>query len=317
MARGISLASLTDVVINAVTTAARNKCFPLNMTEEIQSFPVMLTEESGLFKDIQGFYTKLQKKGDAEEFYTAFYSKIVLHSNDYFASLTSHASTFLATKVADGLLIHYRKSLNSDDTPSNPRQMNLSKQEKDGLGYLGGYVFHNLFKKFKNSKNYLTKESQDCMQILKAGKTTHVSAQEENVTTSTSSLVASLNRGGLWDLRSSPRRIFEVTELNFRKNVAVCGQRKIDTALIVEKCIKDPEVVSHFRTVVEESETHCCNKTLLSDLLTSIIKLYVRVRSFSYAKDIIQRFKVKDKLLKSKALRKEIKRSGNNPQAQE
>ena len=317
MARGISLASLTDVVINAVTTAARNKCFPLNMTEEIQSFPVMLTEESGLFKDIQGFYTKLQKKGDAEEFYTAFYSKIVLHSNDYFASLTSHASMFLATKVADGLLIHYRKSLNSDDTPSNPRQMNLSKQEKDGLGYLGGYVFHNLFKKFKNSKNYLTKESQDCMQILKAGKTTHVSAQEENETTSTSSLVASLNRGGLWDLRSSPRRIFEVTELNFRKNVAVCGQRKIDTALIVEKCIKDPEVVSHFRTVVEESETHCCNKTLLSDLLTSIIKLYVRVRSFSYAKDIIQRFKVKDKLLKSKALRKEIKRSGNNPQAQE
>ena len=224
----------------------------------------------------------------------------------------SHKHTFLATNVADGLLIHYRKSLNSDDTPSNPWQMNLSKQENDGLGYIGGYDFHNLFKKFKNSKNYLTKESQDCMQILKAGKTTHVSALEEN-TTPTSSLVTSLNHGGLWDLRSSPRRIFEVTELN----VAVCGQRKIDTALIVEKCIKGPEVVSHFRTVVEESETHCCNKTLLSDLLTSIIKLYVRVRSFSYAKDIIQRSKVKDKLLKSKALQKEIKRSGNNPQAQE
>ena len=100
-------------------------------------------------------------------------------------------------------------------------------------------------------------------------------------------------------------------------SMTVCGQRKIDTALIVEKCIKDPVIVSHFRTVVEDSEAQCSNKTLLSDLMTSIIKLYVRVRSFSYAKDIIQRFKVKEQLVKSKALRKEIKRSSNNPQVQE
>ncbi len=128
------------------------------MTEEIKNFPVILTEESAIYKDIQGPYRKLQKRGDAEELYTA-YSPIVLHSNEYFASLTSHASTFLASKVADGLLIFYKKSLNSD-TPSNPNQMKLSQEEKDGLGYLGGYVSHNLFRKFKNSKNYATKESQ-------------------------------------------------------------------------------------------------------------------------------------------------------------
>ena len=69
---------------------------------------------------------------------------------------------------------------------------------------------------------------------------------------------------------------------------------KSTQSFILEKCSKDPEIVSHFRTVVGESETDCSNKTLQSDLLTSIIKLYVRVRLFSYAKDIIQRFKVKD-----------------------
>eukprot|EP00112_Aurelia_sp_Birch-Aquarium-sp1_P021446 Seg579.3 transcript_id=Seg579.3/GoldUCD/mRNA.D3Y31 product="hypothetical protein" protein_id=Seg579.3/GoldUCD/D3Y31 len=80
--------------------------------------------------------------------------------------------------------------------------MKLSQEEKDELGYLDGYVFHNLFRKLKNSKNYVTKESQDCMQILKAGKT-----QEENIQNqSTPNLVATLSRGGLWDLKSSPNK---------------------------------------------------------------------------------------------------------------
>eukprot|EP00112_Aurelia_sp_Birch-Aquarium-sp1_P021375 Seg5748.1 transcript_id=Seg5748.1/GoldUCD/mRNA.D3Y31 product="hypothetical protein" protein_id=Seg5748.1/GoldUCD/D3Y31 len=116
--------------------------------------------------------------------------------------------------------------------------MKLSQEEKDGLGYFGGYVFHNLFRKFKNSKNFAIKESQDCMEILKGWKT-----QEENIQNqSTPNLVATLSRGCLWDLKSSPRKIVEVVESNFRENAAVCGQRKIDTALIVEKCIKDPVI---------------------------------------------------------------------------
>ncbi len=287
------------------------------MIEEVQSFPVMLTEQSALYKDIQEPYRKLEKHGDAEEFYTAFYSTIVLHSDDYFTPLTSPSATFLSSKIADGLLIHHKKSLNGG-TPSNQNQTKLSKEETDGLGYLGGYVFHNLFKKLKKSKKFATKESQDCMQILKAGKTTTFNSQGETMRNPpASSLVTTLNRGGLWDLKASPRRIFEIAEFNFRKNSATCGQRKINTALEVEKCVKDPEIVSHFNTIVEESETDCNDKTLLSDLLTSIIKLYVRVRSFSYAKDIIQRYKVKEKLVKSKALRKEIQRSSSNPNVQE
>ena len=101
----------------------------------------------------------MQKRDDAEEFYAAFYAKIVLYSNDYFTTLTSHASTFLASKVADGILIYYKKSLKCD-IPSDSKQMRLSQEEKDGLGYLGGYVFHNLFRKFKNSKNYATKKAR-------------------------------------------------------------------------------------------------------------------------------------------------------------
>ena len=44
-------------------------------------------------------------------------------------------------------------------------------------------------------------------------------------------------------------------------------------------------------------------------LLENVIKLYLKVRSFSYAKDYITKHKIKGKQLKRKALRKDMKQS--------
>ena len=44
----------------------------------------------------------------------------------------------------------------------------------------------------------------------------------------------------------------------------------------------------------------------------SIINLYVRVRPFSLAKDIIEKYKVNAKKTKAKGLRKEIRRKCDN-----
>ena len=41
--------------------------------------------------------------------------------------------------------------------------------------------------------------------------------------------------------------------------------------------------------------------------LENFVKLYVRVRSFSYAKDIVNKYKLKEKASKTKALRTELK----------
>ena len=43
--------------------------------------------------------------------------------------------------------------------------------------------------------------------------------------------------------------------------------------------------------------------------LENIIKLYLRVRSFSYAWDYISQYKIREKMTKSKSLRKDLKRS--------
>ena len=45
--------------------------------------------------------------------------------------------------------------------------------------------------------------------------------------------------------------------------------------------------------------------------LENIIKLYLKVCSFSYAKDYISKFNIQRKAAESKALRRELKRSSN------
>ena len=47
-------------------------------------------------------------------------------------------------------------------------------------------------------------------------------------------------------------------------------------------------------------------------MVYSIINLYVRLRSFSLAKDIIEKYKVNAKKTKPKALRKEISKKCDN-----
>ena len=52
------------------------------------------------------------------------------------------------------------------------------------------------------------------------------------------------------------------------------------------------------------------NSSVARDVL-HIIQLYVKVRSSSFAKDIIQKHKITLKQMKSKALRKDISRASN------
>ena len=47
------------------------------------------------------------------------------------------------------------------------------------------------------------------------------------------------------------------------------------------------------------------------DTLQQMISLYLRVRSFSYAKDIVEKYKTTAAKTKTKALRKEVKKSSN------
>ena len=70
-------------------------------------------------------------------------------------------------------------------------------------------------------------------------------------------------------------------------------------------------MLTQYGTMVSEAELQPIFHVTKS-VLYSIINLYVRLRSFSLAKDIIEKYKVNTKKTKAKALRKEISKKCDN-----
>lgn len=81
----------------------------------------------------------------------------------------------------------------------------------------------------------------------------------------------------------------------------------IDMPLVVSKTVNDVDAVAAYKSILFESELIIDNTA--KDVFHDIVHLYVTVRSFSLAKDVIQRHKIKSKVLKSKALCKDLSRS--------
>lgn len=144
------------------------------------------------------------------------------------------------------------------------------------------------------------------MAILKAGKLEHGCQSQK--------LVSSLSRGGLWNITKYAQNIFLKTEHQFRRFTSGNCLKKVDIAGITLKSVTDSEVLSSFQCMVSVAEL-IPEGEVSKNVLHAIVSLYIRVRSFSCAKDIIQHFKVNAKQTKAKALRKEIMRTHDQEQA--
>ena len=164
-------------------------------------------------------------------------------------------------------------------------------------------MLQNLHKKHRTPRNCKSSESQQAMSLLSACK------EDDQNARNSQRLIASLNRGGLWSPTESAQKIFVKTEHYFKSYSNQPGQfQKIDIKNITQKSAQDPDVVSSYNAIVSESGLHI-DSSVSKDILHCIIHLYVRVRSFSLAKDIIQKYKIQQKQVKAKALRKEIQRA--------
>jgi len=138
------------------------------------------------------------------------------------------------------------------------------------------------------------------MAILKAGK--------KEASDSIQKLVSSVNRGGLWFITEPAQKIFLQTEHYFRQFTSKPGLQRVDIVGIAQKSISDCDVLSNYNLILSEAELEP-DKHVSKDVLHSTVSLYVRVRSFSFAKDVLQHYKIKAKQTKAKSLCKEISRS--------
>lgn len=161
-----------------------SKVYPQLIRDEIRSYSLRgITPE---FSVIQKLYKRLIKSGNAERFYTAFYSTIALHAVKHFEGLSRNAATLLSTKVADCMLAHSKEKTKIHTCASLTK---LSDEEKAGLQYIGGYVLKKLHNKHVNAKK--SSECEQAVSLLKAGKL------EDQTASAQSGLTTSLNRGGL------------------------------------------------------------------------------------------------------------------------
>ena len=72
----------------------------------------------------------------------------------------------------------------------------------------------------------------------------------------------------------------------------------------------DTDLVSMYNSLVETA-TLPLDPELRKNLLENMLKLYLRVRTFSFARDITEKHKYASKKSKAKALRKVIKKPTN------
>ena len=106
---------------------------------------------------------------------------------------------------------------------------------------------------------------------------------------------------------SSTLAIFKKTELHLKKNTREARQLVCHEHVVMIS-VKDPQVTASYKVILSDAELEICN-SVSKDILHSIISLYVKVHLFSFAKDIVQNYKIKQKQGKAKALRKELERS--------
>ena len=285
--------TLYEIVNIAMEKIKERKVFNASIRNEMTVFRFELEEGSQEFSVLKTTYESLLKKGDAEKFYSNFYGDIAANATRYFKGLTRNAATLLATKVADSMILFWKQE---KQTTTNSIAAELNDKQRAGLQYIGGYVFQNLFKKHCRVNS---DESQQAMAILKAGKVESGASQK---------LVSSLNRGGLWSVTLPAEKIFLKTENYFRQSTVNEAFHKIDIGSITRKSSMDSDVLANYDLIMSEAE---CKPDIhvRKDVLHDILSLYVRVRSFSYSKDIVQLYRIKAKQNKSKSLRKEISRS--------
>lgn len=124
-------------------------------------------------------------------------------------------------------------------------------------------------------------------------------------------LTSSLNRGGLWEITKPAQTIFIRTEKYFRFLTSNCLVTGIDIDEIKSKSTNDSEVLTAFNCMKANSELKVDDR-VAKDVLQNIIHLYIRVRSFSFARDVVQKYKLQTKLVKEKGLRTQISRGSKD-----
>ena len=173
----------------------------------------------------------------------------------------------------------------------------LDPIERGPLNYIAGYVVSKLFQASKKKGGKTNEELNLLLQNMKSSD-------------QSSSFISARTRGGLVNPSKDLVGILEEAECFFRRQVDASKHllRNIPTNTICNATINSSVVKSLWNNIVMSSGVDPSSSTQKL-CLENVIKLYLKVRSFSYARDFLTKYKIQEKQTKKKALRKELKLS--------
>lgn len=258
------------------------------------------------FDAVLPLYDKFCRKRNQDKLLEAFYG-LIPNSRQYLNCPDSNAANLIMIEIPDHLAGFFKVCQHREKAAAKPTgttttiDLKLDPSERGPLSYIAGYIVSKLYQKTRSkNQNECDEELQALLQALKS-------------TESDNNFILARSRGGLVSPSHHLMGIVEEAEICFRKNVGE-GElvlRNIPTEIICESTLSSPVVKSLWENIVLESGIEESSSTQKL-CLENIVKLYIRVRSFSYARDYISKYKIKEKQTKSKSLRKDLKRSKNH-----
>jgi hypothetical protein len=298
-----SLEILSGIVETIKTNVIQEDIYGTEINTSIKT----VSCSEALFNAVLPMYERFSRKKDQDRLLESFYGLFpnsckLLNCQDFRAAnlimihLPDHLVGFHNVRQVAG------KEASTTHVDVQPAaQSQIGPAERGPMSYIAGYV---LSKLHQTSKRKAGNQNIELQALLQSMKSSHETSN---------SFISARSRGGLVTPCEELVGILEITELCFRKEVDQKSQtvRNIPTEIIYNSTIDSPQVKSLWDSIVLASSVEA--SSLTSKLcLENIIKLYVRVRSFSFAKDYITKYKIKAKQIKKKSLRKEMKKGSKD-----
>ena len=264
--------------------------------DTIESIVKNISATEALLKDVLPLYTKFCRNRNQDKLLESFYG-LMLNSSTLLNCKDSRVANLVMIHIPDHLVglcnvgLVGEKTLESADYEIQP-------SEHGPLSYIAGYVVSKLNKASKGKSGEEKPELQALLQSL--------IVSEEEVS---NEFISARTRGGLVTPCQDIVRILHEAEICFRKEVNKTDViRNIPVDAICFSTIRLPIVKSLWENIVLSSGVNpSCDINKLC--LENIVKMFLKVRSFSYTKDYVTQYKIKEKQGKKKALRKDLKQS--------
>ena len=297
---------LKNFINQCVKKLSVDECYPESTRKEFLD-----VQFTSLENDIMPVYLIVtdvisEYNGSNETFFPKFYKAVRENATEPSPfKLSKKSNLILGFELANIVLAHLSGAVVKDDivTFDSVETSKLTPKEQSIVSYLGGYVFGTLYRRirFSSSKSMNVFHSQ-CLAILLAGKIKNDEANE-NV----HQLVNVRDRGGLWKVSKEVQSIFAIAETEVRKSTQHISNSVIDSKIIVCKLSSHAQVLFYFSRILELSTEEITREVGLN-LLEDMLMLFVRVRVFSFVKEIKTAHNISKSQNKLKSLRKEIKK---------